>query len=249
MSDSENRIATNMKITALLTGRGGNTLPDKNVLPVLGRPLCAYPALAAKKAGVFDEYYVSSDCNKILAAGAEVGFQQIIRPKHLATATAQHVDVIKHALSVMSINGTRPSILVVLMANSGTVKSEWIYEAVKRLKSKPTLSTVVPVFNDQDHHPFRAKKLDADGLLQPFLDLSEINISTNRQDLEPCYYLCHNFWAMNVANSIDAKGGQKPWAFLGKNVEPIIVDNCFDVHTMADVERTEQWLIRNCLGS
>ena len=28
-----------MKIAALLTGRGNNTLKDKNVLPVLGKPL------------------------------------------------------------------------------------------------------------------------------------------------------------------------------------------------------------------
>ena len=28
-----------MKIVALLTGRGNNTLKDKNVLPVLGKPL------------------------------------------------------------------------------------------------------------------------------------------------------------------------------------------------------------------
>lgn len=249
MIESENRIAANMKITALLTGRGGNTLPDKNVLKVLGRPLCAYPAMEARKAGVFDDYYVSSDCNKILDAGAEVGFQQITRPKQLATATAQHVDVIKHALSIMSINEKRPSILVVLMANSATVKSEWIYEAVNRLKSNPTLSSVVPVFNDQDHHPFRAKKLDTNGFLQPFVDLSEMEISTNRQDLEPCYYLCHNFWAMNLSNSIDSVSGQKPWAFLGDNVEPIIVENCFDVHTLADIDRTEQWLIENGMDS
>ena len=38
-----------MKIVALLTGRGNNTLKDKNVLPVLGRPLCQYPAMAAKE--------------------------------------------------------------------------------------------------------------------------------------------------------------------------------------------------------
>lgn len=28
-----------MKVVALLTGRGNNTLKDKNVLPVLGKPL------------------------------------------------------------------------------------------------------------------------------------------------------------------------------------------------------------------
>ena len=31
-----------MKVTALLTGRGNNTLKDKNVLDVLGHPVRAY---------------------------------------------------------------------------------------------------------------------------------------------------------------------------------------------------------------
>ena len=37
-----------MTIVALLTGRGNNTLRDKNVLPVLGKPLLYYPAMAAR---------------------------------------------------------------------------------------------------------------------------------------------------------------------------------------------------------
>ena len=35
-----------MKTIALLTGRGNNTLPDKNVLDILGNPVLYYPAHA-----------------------------------------------------------------------------------------------------------------------------------------------------------------------------------------------------------
>ena len=38
-----------MKTTVLLTGRGNNTLNDKNVLDILGHPVLYYPAHAAKK--------------------------------------------------------------------------------------------------------------------------------------------------------------------------------------------------------
>ena len=36
---------------ALLTGRGNNTLKDKNIREVCGKPLLAYPAEAARKCG------------------------------------------------------------------------------------------------------------------------------------------------------------------------------------------------------
>lgn len=39
-----------MKVTALLTGRGNNTLKDKNILDVLGHPVLYYPAHAARMA-------------------------------------------------------------------------------------------------------------------------------------------------------------------------------------------------------
>ncbi len=87
-----------MKVVALLTGRGGNTLADKNVLPVLGKPLLYYPADAAIKSGVVDEFFVSSDCGKILGAAAELGYKKILRPASLSTPTAKHIDVIDHAL-------------------------------------------------------------------------------------------------------------------------------------------------------
>ena len=38
-----------IKVTALLTGRGNNTLSDKNIRDILGQPVLYYTANAAKK--------------------------------------------------------------------------------------------------------------------------------------------------------------------------------------------------------
>ena len=115
-----------MKIVALLTGRGNNTLKDKNVLPVLGKPLLYYPAMAAKSCSLITDFYVSSDDDKILDAAAACGYKKIRRPDELALPTAQHKDVIVHALKVMKEEGIEPDILIVLLANSAIVKTEWI---------------------------------------------------------------------------------------------------------------------------
>ena len=231
------------KIAALLTGRGNNTLKDKNVLPVLGRPLCQYPALAAKNCKEITDFYVSSDCDKILAAAAECGYRKIRRPAELALPTAQHVDAILHALKVMKADGVEPDILVVLLANSAIVKTEWIERSIHDLTENPEITASVPVMLEQDHHPFRAKRLREDGCLDTFFDFKGEKISTNRQDLPKCYFLCHNFWTLNVHSLYSETDGQPPWTFMGNNIKPIVVDECFDVHNEDDLRRSEKWLL------
>lgn len=175
-----------MKIAALLTGRGNNTLKDKNVLPVLGKPLLYYPAMAAKTCNLITDFYVSSDDEKILKAASDCGYKKIVRPVELAAPTSQHVDAIRHALGVMKQDGVEPDILVVLLANSGIVKTEWIEESITQLLKDEALSASVPVLLEMDNHPYRSKRLREDGCLDTWFDFRGKNISTNRQDL-PMY--------------------------------------------------------------
>ena len=68
-------------------------------------------------------------------------------------------------------------------------------------------------------------------------------ISTNRQDLCDCFYLCHNFWTLNLHKTLySSEPGQPPWTFMGNNIKPIEVHDCFDVHDMEDIRKTEDWL-------
>ena len=233
-----------MKIVALLTGRGNNTLKDKNVLPVLGKPLLYYPAMAAKACSEITDFYVSSDDDKILNAAAECGYKKIRRPDELALPTAQHVDAIIHALGVMKEDGIEPDILVVLLANSAIVKKEWIQESIKNLINNPELSASCPVLLEMDNHPYRSKRLRADGCLDTWFDFKGQNISTNRQDLPMNFVLCHNFWTLNLKNSLYSDiPGQQPWTFMGNNIKPIVVEESFDVHDEDDIRRTEKWLL------
>jgi N-acylneuraminate cytidylyltransferase len=232
-----------MKIAALLTGRGNNTLKDKNVLPVLGRPLCQYPAMAAKNCELITNFYCSSDDEKILSAAEECGYTRILRPAELALPTAQHVDAIVHALKVMKEKDNyEPDILVVILANNATTKTEWIQESIQNLLDNPNLSSSCPVTLEQDHHPYRSKCLREDGCLGTWFDFGNKKISTNRQDLPENYVFCHNFWTLNLKNSLYCGKGQQPWTFMGENVKPVVVEESFDIHDMDDVLRTEKWL-------
>ena len=235
-----------MKVVALLTGRGNNTLKDKNILPVLGHPLLYYPAMAARRCKLITDFYVSSDDEKILDAAAACGYKKILRPKELALPTSQHVDAIKHALGVMKDDGIYPDILVVSLANSAIIQTEWIEESIRNLIDDSSLSASCPVMLEMDNHPYRSKCLRPDGCLGTWFDFKGKNISTNRQDLPPNFVLCHNFWTLNLKNSLYSKvEGQAPWTFMGDNIKPIVVQESFDVHDEEDIERTERWIICN----
>lgn len=233
------------KIVALLTGRGNNSLKDKNVFPILGKPLLSYPAQECKRVEGISSFFVSSEDEKILAAANELGYQKIYRPSELAKPDSKHVDCIIHALDVMEKDfNVKPDILIVLLANSATIKSSWIQDCIEIIKKDETVSSVIPVQNNNDHHPFRAKRI-VNGQLKNFFDIDE-NISTNRQDLEPNYFACHNFWVLNLSQTFPPfDKGQPPWKFMGNKIIPYVIEYSIDIHDQNDIYLTESWLKSN----
>ena len=234
-----------MKVVALLTGRGNNTLKDKNILDVLGHPVLYYPAIAGKNAETVSLKYCSSDDSKILNVAESYGYTPIVRPAELALPTSQHIECIMHALQEMKKEEVYPDILVVLLANNVTVKAEWIDACVHKMQNDMSISAVVPVYVDNDHHPLRAKKMNADGTLEMFIDTKGKKVSTNRQDLETCYYLAHNFWVLNVKKMLSDEEGQQPWSFMGNKIVPYEIEESIDIHEEFDLYVAANWVKEN----
>lgn len=90
-----------MKTYVLLTGRGNNTLKDKNVLECLGHPVLYYPANAVRHANTIEKMFCSSVDIKILYEDKKYDHIPIKRPLELASPTIQPVDCIIHALGVI----------------------------------------------------------------------------------------------------------------------------------------------------
>jgi N-acylneuraminate cytidylyltransferase len=88
------------RILGLIPARGGSVaLPRKNVRPLAGKPLVAWTIAAALESKYLDRVVLSSDDDEIMKVartwGCEVPFR---RPNHLATAEADAIDVVLHAL-------------------------------------------------------------------------------------------------------------------------------------------------------
>ena len=178
-----------IKVTALVTARGKNTLKKKHLILVNKKPLVWYPINIAKKCTSIDDYYISSDDKDILKLGEDSGYETIVRPDNIANSTALHVEAITHALSVIKSNHNyTPDILVVLLGNAVYFKPEWIDEGIDLLMNDENISAAVPVYAQNDHHPYRAKYIDDNGFLQTYFDFSKKKVSTNRQDLRDNYF-------------------------------------------------------------
>ncbi|MEG1873106.1 MAG: CMP-N-acetylneuraminic acid synthetase, partial [Ruthenibacterium sp.] len=212
---------------------------------VLGHPVLYYPAHAAKKSEAIDDWYCSSDDEKILEVADAEGYKRIVRPVELALPTAQHVDCIMHALGVMQEQNNVPDILVVVLANNVTIRSAWITDCVNLMKADPTITAVVPVYEDNDHHPLRAKTLRDDGMLSMYEKGVQGKISTNRQDLPVCYFLSHNFWVLNVNYLLSGQEGQQPWGFMGDKIKPYIIEESIDIHHKIDLVVAKNWIEKN----
>ena len=220
------------KILALLTGRSGSKYKNKNIKKLRGKPVLYYPAIAAKKIKNIDYFYVSSDDNQILNTANKFGFKKIKRPKKLSRANSLHGDVIIHSLEHLKKQNIYPNIIVVLLANAPIIKKEWIESCIKILQKK-NATAVVPVNQDNDKHPFRSKKLNKDYLV-PYFKFKK-KLSSNRQDLQKSFFLCHNFWVIKT-DSIYKKNGHPPWDFMGKKVIPFEVSKTHDIHDDLDFE-------------
>lgn len=230
---------------ALLTGRKGSSLKNKNIRMLLGLPLAAYPCKAAKDSKIFDSMFCSSDSEELLSIAEQYDFKKISRPSSLSSDTAKHIDVIEHAIEEIGTQVGQIDTLTVIMANCPTITSETLSKSYETLKNNKNLNSVVPVLKNQDQHPFRARRLNDEGLLESYFSF-DTSISSNRQELPNNYFLTHSFWMINLINNkLPFSDKSSPWNFLGENCAPFLVSHSIDVHDESDFIRCEEWLNSN----
>jgi CMP-N,N'-diacetyllegionaminic acid synthase len=80
--------------------RGGSKgVKNKNIRPMLGKPLIAWTIAQARESGLFDHVVLTSDSEEIMRVAEEHGADVFFRrPDELATDSAPKIPVIRHAL-------------------------------------------------------------------------------------------------------------------------------------------------------
>ena len=231
-------------IVGLLTGRGGSksqSLPFKNSIKLLGKPLMLYPFYAAKKSKLIDDIYISTDGPELKKIAKKNKIKIIHRPKKFSKSNSQHIECINHALETLKKKNIKVEIIVILMCNVAIQPSKSIDRCIRALKENSRLDSAVTCREWGDHHPSRAKTIGKNGFLKPII--KKTNVTTTRQDLDKTYYLDHQVWAFRVRNMKLPNNGQKPWYWMGKSIKPIFnKELVIDIHSKEDLEYSKQWL-------
>lgn len=241
-------------ICALMIGRAGSTgFPGKNIHKVLGRPLCAYPLMAASASQYVDRIFVSTDSQEIRKIAENFKAEYIHRPDELATSTTLSDEVFLHAYGEikrrLATEGKNIEFLVLLFANAATLTSSYIDQGIVMLKADPTLdgATTTSIYNM--YSPLRARKLDKNGRLQPFVPFEAIGdistFNTSRDSQGDVYYTDGSATVIRPRCLENLEDGLLPHRWMGRQIGSIPSWGGCDVDYEWQVPMVEFWLRKN----
>lgn len=171
---------------AIIPARGGSKrLPNKNILPLAGKPLIVWTIEAALESQLFDMVLVSTDSQAIAEvsknAGACVPF---LRPAELATDTATTDAVIQHMVEWVEAQHGVVARITLLQPTSPLRDAMSIQEATVLYERKGALAVISVC--ELDHPIQYCNTLSADLSMAGFISAA-VNIRS--QELEPYYRL------------------------------------------------------------
>lgn len=238
-------------ICALMMGRAGSVgFPGKNLFPVLGRPLCAYPLMAAKASRYVDRIFVSTDSKEIMDIAHAYGAELIHRPPELATKEALGEDVFAHGyreiVKRLEVEGRQVELMVLLLANAATISGELIDQGIENLRADPTLDSAVSVSVYNMWSPLRARKLGPDRCLYPFVPLETFGdpstLNCDRDSQGNVYYADMGVSVVRPRCLEHLERGLLPQKWMGQRISPILSWGGCDVDYEWQLPLVEYWL-------
>lgn len=239
-------------IVALLIGRKGSVgFPGKNLYPVLGRPLALYPMMAAKGSRLIDKVYISTDCEGLMGLARNNGIEIINRPAELCTNEARGLDVFLHGFKIIKERnkGKDMELIALMFCNAATIIAETIDKGIEALRKNPDYDSAVTVSKYNMYSPIRARKIDENGLLKPFVPFEVMG--------DPATFDCNrdsqgDVWFADVAVSIvrprcleNVKDGLLPQKWMGRKIYPLKQWGGLDVDYEWQIPQVECWLRKN----
>jgi CMP-N-acetylneuraminic acid synthetase len=216
-------------IPALIIGRKGSRVKDKNVRPILGRPLALYPILAAKNARNVTHTFVSTDCEKIQALAEQQGCGFIQRPAFLATNEALAEDAFKHGYEAIVERAKDPvEFIVLLFANGATITPGIIDEGIEFLRANPDHDSAVTVSKYNMFSALRARRIE-NGLVKPFVDPALFGDATCDRDSQGDTYFVDCSVFVLRPRCFDYSRGEIPFRWIGKTVHPMHQEGGCDI--------------------
>lgn len=188
------------RVLALIPARSGSKgLPGKNIRPLAGKPLLAWPIEAARASRHVDRVVLSTDNAEFAEIGKSHGAEvPALRPAELAADTSATVDCILDMLDRLESAVESFDYLVLLEPTSPLTDAADIDRAVTALHAASgKAEALVAVTAIHNAHPAFLVRDRGDGLLRPWQGESFGDLP-RRQDLEPVYALDGSLYVTRV---------------------------------------------------
>jgi CMP-N-acetylneuraminic acid synthetase len=240
-----------MTVAALLLGRGGSTgFPGKNLFPILGRPMMAYPLLAAQQSQYVTRTFVSTDSEEIMAVGRRYGAETIVRPPELCTQSALGEDAFTHGYrwirDQLASENEIVELMVLLFANAATITAELIDQGIETLRGEPTFDSAVTVSRYNMWSPLRARRLESDGCLRPFVPFETFGdprtLNCDRDSQGDVFFADMGVSIVRPRCLENLEGGLLPQKWMGQRIAPIVSWGGCDVDYEWQIPGVEFWL-------
>ena len=237
-------------ITAIMIGRKGSRgFPGKNTYKILGRPLCEYPLIAAKKSKFIDKIYVATDCDKIKKISSKYNVEFINRPKKLNTNKALGDHVFEYSYEQVKKKIKKIELVVLLFANAPTINFKLIDQGITLLKKNKYFDSAVSTSVYNMWSPLRARKLASDGSLKPFVNFEYFGnpktLNCDRDSQGNVYFADMSLSIVRPKCLENLKNGLLPQRWMGKKIMPIKSWGGCDVDYKWQIPGVEHWLITN----
>ncbi len=179
------------KVLALIPARAGSKgLPGKNIRPLLGKPLLAWPIAAAKASQYVDRVVVSTDSAEFSEIarlhGADV---PVLRPGVLAADTSPSSAAVIHMLDHLAAHGEVFEYILLLEPTSPLTEGSDIDAALETLHAnRQDGDALVSVTELLNSHPAFSVKCGKKGRIEPYAAVDFTRLP-RRQDVEPLFAL------------------------------------------------------------
>tara|TARA_B100001057_G_scaffold454580_1_gene500465 strand:- start:396 stop:1130 length:735 start_codon:yes stop_codon:yes gene_type:complete len=230
------------KTICIIPARGGSKgLSGKNLKLFNGKPLIAWPIIAATSCKKIDTVIVTTDSEEIASQAKIFGASvPALRSPNLAKDNSTTEATLKDALDKFEcLTRQQFDICVFLTCTDIFRDTEWITSAVEKLENNTALDSVFAAF--RTHKNFWQK--NENGKLKRVL--KKMEVYSSRQEKEPIYR--EDTGLACASRSHLWRSGKR----IGNNVEIIVNDNfetSIDIHNEFDffmAERALEYLKKN----
>jgi N-acylneuraminate cytidylyltransferase len=147
------------RVIAVIPARGGSkSIPGKNLRPLGGKPLIAWPIDVAREVAEIDRIIVSTDDPRIADTARSRGAEVYPRPAHLATDEALVIDALKDLLHTLEAEGETPVWVILLEATCPLRTAADVRDCLKLVAAGGYDS--VATFKEAELNPHRAWRIE-----------------------------------------------------------------------------------------